>query len=159
MSEVIRIGLLRLVDSAPVLVTEAEGLFAAAGLEVALHIEPSWANVADKLAWGLLDAAVMLPPLALAMASGLRGPPVRLHVAMGLSEGGNSVVVAPSIADAFPDWVRAQTKPPRLAVVHVFSTHNLLLRYWLALTGVDPDRDIETVVVPPEQVVGALASQ
>jgi NitT/TauT family transport system ATP-binding protein/nitrate/nitrite transport system substrate-binding protein len=34
---------------------------------------------------------------------------------------------------------------------------NLLLRYWLSLTGVDPDRDVETVVVPPEQVVPALA--
>jgi NitT/TauT family transport system ATP-binding protein/nitrate/nitrite transport system substrate-binding protein len=42
-------------------------------------------------------------------------------------------------------------------VVHAFSTHNLLLRYWLATGGVDPDTDIETVVIPPEHVVDALA--
>ena len=43
-------------------------------------------------------------------------------------------------------WLAGQNNRPRIAVVHQFSTHNLLLRYWLALTGVDPDRDIETVV-------------
>ena len=167
MSLSVRIGLLRLADSAPAILAEAEGLFAAAGLDVALHIEPSWANVADKLAWGLLDAAVMLPPLALAMAGGLRGPAVPLRVPMGLSEGGNSVVVAPRIAAALAGaadlgaalagWVRAQPQPPRLAVVHVFSTHNLLLRHFLATTGLDPDRDVDIVVVPPGRVVAALA--
>jgi NitT/TauT family transport system ATP-binding protein/nitrate/nitrite transport system substrate-binding protein len=55
-------------------------------------------------------------------------------------------------------WLAGQNTRPRIAVVHQYSTHNLLLRYWLALTGVDPDRDIETVVVPPEQVVAALAN-
>ena len=43
-------------------------------------------------------------------------------------------------------------------MVHAFSTHNLLLRYWLASGGADPDRDIETVVIPPEEVVDALAA-
>ncbi len=43
-------------------------------------------------------------------------------------------------------------------MVHAFSTHNLLLRYWLASGGADPDRDIETVVIPPEDVVEALAA-
>jgi NitT/TauT family transport system ATP-binding protein/nitrate/nitrite transport system substrate-binding protein len=168
MTEPVRLGLLRLTDSAPAVLAEAEGLFAAAGLAVSLQIEPSWANVADKLAWGLLDAAIMLPPLVLAMAGGLRGPKVALRVPMGISQGGNSVVVAPKLAavlagetglaPAMAVWVRAQPQPPRFAVVHVFSTHNLLLRHWLAGAGLDPDRDVEIVVVPPERVVAALGS-
>lgn len=64
MNSRVRIGLLRLVDSAPVIVAEADGLFHEQGLAVQVSIEPSWANVADKLAYGVLDAAVMLPPLA-----------------------------------------------------------------------------------------------
>jgi NitT/TauT family transport system ATP-binding protein/nitrate/nitrite transport system substrate-binding protein len=55
-------------------------------------------------------------------------------------------------------WLAEQNSRPRIAVVHQYSTHNLLLRYWLALTGVDPDHDIETVVVPPEHVVAALGN-
>lgn len=167
MSTTVRIGLLRLTDSAPVMVAAARGLFQPLGIHPILSIEPSWANIADKLAYGLLDAGVMLPPLVLASALGLRGTPVRLIVPMGLSQGGNSFVLggtAPESEASLPPgarmlaWLRRQNARPRIAVVHRFSTHNLLLRYWLALTGIDPDRDIETVVVPPEQVVAALAS-
>ena len=93
MTTPIRIGLLRLVDSAPVVVADALGFFADLGLEVELSVEPSWANTMDKLGYGLLDAAVMLPPLALAAALGLRGPKVDLIVPMGLTQGGNAIVV------------------------------------------------------------------
>ena len=72
-TETIRLGLLRLCDAAPVVLAAARGLYAANGLDVALSVEPSWANIADKLSYGLLDGAVMLPPLAIAAASGLRG--------------------------------------------------------------------------------------
>lgn len=167
MSTRVRIGMLRLTDSAPVVVAQSRGIFRSLDLHPILSIEPSWANIADKLTYGLLDAAVMLPPLALASALGLRGPAARLIVPMGLSQGGNTIVLG---GDAIKEsaglppgarlvaWLAGQTGRPRIAVVHRFSTHNLLLRYWLSLTGVDPDQDIETVVVPPEQVVPALAS-
>ncbi len=56
------------------------------------------------------------------------------------------------------EWLRAQPTRPRFAVVHAFSTHNLLVRYWLALGGADPDKDIETIVIPPEDVIQALAA-
>ena len=165
----LRFGVLRLTDSAPAVVAQARGLFAALGLDAEIVVEPSWANILDKLTWGLLDAASMLPPLALAAAMGLRGPRARLVVPMGLTSGGNSVVVnqAASVACAGPSeeaahrlvgWMRAQPAKPRLGVVHLFSSHNLLLRQWLMQAGGRPDRDWETVVVPPEQVVDALAA-
>ena len=169
----IRIGLLRLVDSAPVIVAQQRGLFEDLGLNVAISIEPSWSNLADKLTFGMLDAAVMLPPLVLAAAMGLRGPPAKMVVAMGISQGGNTVVLGNQTADriAAPDqpsgrmvleWLRSYRcvngRPPRFAVVHHFSTHNLLLRYWLAAAGADPERDVETVVIAPEQIAEALAA-
>jgi len=169
MSQPIRVGLLRLVDSAPVIVAEANGLFRAQGIDVQISIEPSWSNIADKLTYGVLDAAVMLPPLALAACAGLRGPKARLVVPMALSQGGNAIVASNQAAASLTqngsqprlrllDWLRSQTVRPRFAVVHAFSTHNLLLRYWLASGGVDPEREIETVVIPPENVVEALAA-
>jgi NitT/TauT family transport system ATP-binding protein/nitrate/nitrite transport system substrate-binding protein len=132
-------------------------------------VEPSWSNIADKLTYGLLDAAVMLPPLALAAAAGLRGPKARLVVPLSLSQGGNAIVLGDRAAGHLTqgtdpprirllEWLKAQPSRPRFAVVHAFSTHNLLLRYWLAAAGADPDRDIETVVIPPEDVVTELTA-
>jgi ABC-type nitrate/sulfonate/bicarbonate transport system substrate-binding protein len=169
MSKPIRVGLLRLVDSAPIIVAKAQGMFADRGLDVEVSIEPSWSNIADKLSYGGLEAAVMLPPLALAATAGLRGPKARLVVPMSLSQGGNAIVLGHTAADHLTtgeqparlrllEWLRAQPSRPRFAVVHAFSTHNLLLRYWLASGGADPDRDIETVVIPPEDVVAELAA-
>lgn len=170
----VRFGVLRLADSAPAILATQRGLFRELGLDVDLVVEPSWANIADKLAYGLLDAASMLPPLALAAALGLRGSPGRLLVPMGLSAGGNTITIGRAAADAvaggtspadaleaghrFGSWLRAQPAPPRFGVVHAYSTHNLLLRYWLAACGLDPDRDIAAVVIPPEEVEPALAA-
>jgi NitT/TauT family transport system ATP-binding protein/nitrate/nitrite transport system substrate-binding protein len=138
-------------------------------LRVSLSIEPSWANIADKLSYGALDAAVILPPLAIAIAAGLRGVRRRLVLPMGLSAGGNALTVTPALAarvgvagSALDRACRlkaalADIPPPRLAVVPGYSTHNLLLRYWLASGGIDPDHEVEIVTLPPEATAAALA--
>lgn len=165
----LRLGFLRLTDAAPVIMAQERGCFAANGLDVRLVVEPSWANIADKLAYGQLDGAVILPPLALAMAAGLRGKPVPLTVPMGISLNGNTVTLRHEIAAAlgesgdalemghrFAAWLKTSGRKARLAVVHIFSTHNLLLRYWLAAAGIDPERDVEIVILPPPETADAL---
>jgi ABC-type nitrate/sulfonate/bicarbonate transport system substrate-binding protein len=133
MNKPIRVGLLRLVDSAPVILAQASGLFRDQGIDVRISVEPSWSNIADKLTYGVLDAAVMLPPLALAACAGLRGPTARLVVPMSLSQGGNAIVVGNEAAAALAqggatprlrllEWLQAQQTKPRFAVVHAFST-------------------------------------
>ncbi len=158
------LGILRLNDAAPAIWAQEAGLFRAAGLEVELSVEPSWANIADKLAFGRLQAAVLPPPLAMATHLGLRGPARRLMIPMGISLGGNAVTVSNALAaalggenDTLAIGAKLRGLRPRLAVVHAFSTHNLLLRYWLAASGIDPDHDVQFSVVPPELCVQALA--
>ncbi len=54
---------------------------------------------------------------------------------------------------------RAAGRPvPVLAVVFPFSSHNYLLRHWLAEAGIDPEHDIRLVVVPPPRIADALAA-
>ena len=166
------IGLLRLSDAAPVIVAAENGYFLKRGLDVRLSVEPSWANIADKLTFGRLHAAVMLPPLAFAVSLGLRGIGTPLVVPMSLSLNGNSVTVSNALAneigssggaDAMTVGARLREKIAkggrrlRFSVVHVYSTHNLLLRYWLAACGIDPYRDIELSVVSPAETAKALA--
>jgi NitT/TauT family transport system ATP-binding protein/nitrate/nitrite transport system substrate-binding protein len=172
----LRLGLVKLTDAAPLIIAKELGLFAAEALDVELLVEPSWANVADKLTYGLIDGAVMLPPLAFAITLGLRGAAHKLIVPLSISLGGNTVSLGTALADpvlaaagahgalaaaqAFARVLqkRAPGSAPTLAVVHTFSTHNLLLRYWLSAGGVDPERQVELVVIPPARVVDALKS-
>ena len=93
------IGLLKLTDAAPVIMAKELGLFARENVDVALSIEPSWATLADKLAYGFVDAGVMLAPLVLATNIGLRGAPRPLIVPMNLSLGGNTVTLSPRWAE------------------------------------------------------------
>ena len=41
-------------------------------------------------------------------------------------------------------------------IVHPASMHNLLLRYWLAASGIDPDRDVHLQALPPAQMLADL---
>jgi ABC-type nitrate/sulfonate/bicarbonate transport system substrate-binding protein len=177
MSEPFRIGLLRLTDAAPLIVARELGFFAQEDLDVVLSVEPSWANIADKLAYGVLDGAMLLPPLALALAFGLSGSggPEPIIVPAALSLNGNTITLArrwaePVLAGVSQPLSAAETarrfralvsetrEKPVLAVVHTFSTHNFLLRYWLAAGGIGPDRDVTFTVVPPAEIVDALAA-
>jgi NitT/TauT family transport system ATP-binding protein/nitrate/nitrite transport system substrate-binding protein len=160
---------LRLTDSAPAIVAHEFGFFADEGLDVTLSVEPSWANIADKLAYGALDAAVIIPPLAFAISLGLRGPSQPLIVPYAVSLGGDTITLAKGLAGelreeargagfaaALAVRLRASEGEPTLAVVHDYSNHNLLLRYWLASAGALPERDYRIVVTPPARTVEAL---
>jgi two-component system, oxyanion-binding sensor len=168
-----RIGFLRLTDAAPLIAAYEFGFFADEGVDAELVLEPSWANIADKLAYGFLDAAVIVPPLAFAVELGLRGQTQRMIVPCAISIGGNTITLARDlakrvraqsnqqnigVAQAFGQCLIHGERPLSLGIVHAYSTHNLLLRYWLAAAHVDPDRDVRLIVVPPARAVEALQS-
>jgi NitT/TauT family transport system ATP-binding protein/nitrate/nitrite transport system substrate-binding protein len=171
--------LLRLSDAAPLIIAKELGTFADEGLDVRLSVEPSWANVADKIAYDLVQGAVILPPLVFAVTLGLRGAPAKpLVVPMSISLNGNTITLAHELAEPvlngggqpnalttaqrfaalLAERRRRGAEKPRVGVVHAFSTHNLLLRYWLAAGGVDPDRDITLTVIPPSQTTEAVGA-
>jgi NitT/TauT family transport system ATP-binding protein/nitrate/nitrite transport system substrate-binding protein len=169
----LRVGFLRLTDSAPAIVAEEFGYFAEEGVEAELLEEPSWANIADKLAYGFLDAAVIVPPLAFAIQLGLRGISQDLIIPCTISLGGNTVTLARDLAarvktaassdnltsaQALAAVIAGQDEPLALGVVHAYSTHNLLLRYWLATAGLAVGRQVKISVVSPARAVEALQS-
>ena len=168
-----RIGCLRLTDSAPAIVAHEFGWFAEEGLDTELIVEPSWANIADKLAYGFLDAAVILPPLAFAVDLRLRGAGQPLLIPCNISLGGNTITLARelaravrslakarglTIAQALAECLKARGEPLPLGIVHAYSSHNLLLRYWLATAGIEVGREVRFSVVPPARAVEALRS-
>jgi NitT/TauT family transport system ATP-binding protein/nitrate/nitrite transport system substrate-binding protein len=67
-------------------------------------------------------------------------------------------VAAPDRAGAWRAALQTRAEPLPLGIVHTHSTHNLLLRYWLASGGLDVERDVRLVVVPPARAVEALSA-
>jgi len=169
MSRKLKLGFIPLNDAAALLVASELGFFAAEGLEVELSREASWATVRDKLAVGALDGAHMLAPMVLAASLGTGSEPAPMIAPMALTLNGPAVTLAAPIADkvAGPDAAglagliarrrEEGASPLTLAVVFPYSTHNYLLRHWLAQAGVDPDRDVRLTVVPPPRTADLLA--
>ncbi len=170
MGDRIRLGFIALNDAASLIVAEAKGFFAAEGLDVELSREVSWATMRDKMAVGALQGTHMLAPTALAISLGLAGvDPTPLVAPLALNLNGPAVTLSSRLAGAVGQDGRADglarlvarrreegASPITLAVVFPYSTHNYLLRDWLAAAGIDPDQDIRLVVAPPSRMTGLL---
>ncbi|HVI50497.1 MAG TPA: CmpA/NrtA family ABC transporter substrate-binding protein [Candidatus Sulfotelmatobacter sp.] len=168
----LKIGFIPLCDSAPLIVAKERGFFAEQGLSVELSREFSWSSIRDKLAVGLLDAAQMLAPMVLSATLGLGNMRVPFVTAMAMNQGGNAITLGQGLLRRLRDGEdvlagllrivaedRAAGLPPlTFAMVYPFSMHNYELRLWLAGAGIDPDRDIRLVVVPPPLMVSQLAA-
>lgn len=173
-----RLGFVPLTDCAPLVIARERGLFRDEGLDVVLSREPSWANVRDKLAVGALDGAQLLAPMSLSTSLGIDGVDVPLSVPMCLDLNGNAITVSSALAARIVERAPGSTldavtlgralrevlehdrrsgRPPlAFAVVFPFSSHNYILRYWLAAAGIDPDRDVRILVAPPSAMVTML---
>ena len=159
----LRLGFVSLSDAAPLVVAKLLEFGHAHGLTLELSREPSWAALRDKLLSGDLDAAHALYGLAYGVQLGIGGPQTDMAVLMVLNRNGQAITLSNRLADALADH---RTLPQALATLErkpVFAqtfptgTHAMWLFYWLASQGVHPLRDIESVVIPPPQMVAALA--
>jgi len=76
----------------------------------------------------------------------------------GLTGRGRALAAAHALRRVLDRRRAAGEGPLTFAIVSPFSTHNYFLRYWLAAAGIDPDRDVRLVVVPPAQMVANLSA-
>ena len=177
MSEELTIGFLPLVDACLPILAQEHGFAEEEGLSLTFLRDVSWATVLDRLLYGHSDAAHMLAPLAIATTLGRGRPPQPLSAPFVLGLNGNAITLRSDLAarvaakgslgDPREIGTRlaaeardcaARARRLRLAVVHRYSSHNYMLRYWLASCGIRPDEDVEIVVVPPPFIADALAS-
>lgn len=174
MSELLRIAFLPLTDVAVLAVARERGFAEEEGIALDLVRTTSWATLRDRLVYGQVQGAQMLAPLAVAVTLGLSQQPAALAAPYKLNVNGNMLVMAPDFARALePDIARRLADPlgtahdfaaaiglwrrkPVIGVVHRFSSHAIMLRYWLASAGIDPDRDVVLRVLPPSLTVEAM---
>ncbi len=175
MSAELTLGFLPLVDACLPILAREHGFAEEEGLSLRLVKDMSWATVLDRLLYGHSDAAHMVAPLAIATTLGRGRPAQPLSVPFVLGLNGNAITMRPELAarlvppGGLGDPVvagaalkrvaeerLAQGAPLRFGVVHRYSSHNYMLRYWLAACGVRPDRDVEIATVAPPFCADAL---
>ncbi|BBM02032.1 CmpA/NrtA family ABC transporter substrate-binding protein [Microbulbifer sp. GL-2] len=165
---------LRLTDSAPLIVAKEKGYFQLFGLDVQLQRETSWATLRDKLIGGKADAAAMLAPMPLTLTQALPNCHEQLLSGLILSSNGNAITLSEDLFRRLQNYSEGESQadiaaalkqylqenpastPVRLASVYPFSSHSLQLRHWLRSANIDPDRDIQLIVLPPEQMLENL---
>jgi ABC-type nitrate/sulfonate/bicarbonate transport system substrate-binding protein len=129
----------------------------------------------DHLCLGHVDCAHALAPLPVALTLGVGHVQVDCVAPFVLGRGGNAVTVSSRLfaemqaqcgdaglanpleaGRALAAVVRRRADPLTLGMVFPFSNHNFDLRYWLAASGVHPDRDVRLVAIPPPLMVDSL---
>lgn len=167
-----RIGFLPLVDAALPILAHELGYAREHGLNLELVRDMTWATVRDRLLYGHTDAAHLVAPLAIATALGRDRPAVPMAVPFVLGLNGNAITFSTALADAVglgdtlgdPLAIGAALKRVasqrrlRFGVVHRYSSHNYMLRYWLAGVGIRPDEDVDIGVTSPPFAADALAA-
>jgi bicarbonate transport system ATP-binding protein len=160
------LGFLPLAASAPLAVAKAHGLFAKHGLDaVSLIRETSWRGIVDGLVDGTLDASLMPAGMPTWMtAGGHGGTPLPIVTPLTLSRNGNGITLGRRLAEQgvrtvedYRAYLKSHEREPHtMGIVHEASMHNLLLRYWLAANGIDPDKDVHLQALPPAQMLADL---
>lgn len=159
----VKIGFIPLTDCAPIIVAAEMGFDKKYGIKITPSKEASWAAIRDKTVNGELHAAHVLYGLVYGVQLGIGGQQKNMAVLMTLNHNGQGITLANQLKEKGVkdgkslkrlldnenrDYTFAQTFPT--------GTHAMWLNYWLAANGINPLKDVKTIVVPPPQMVANM---
>jgi len=166
------LGYIALTDAAPLIVAKERGIFAKYGMpDVEVSKQASWGAVRDNMVLGGgsggIDGAHILTPLPYLIHTGAvvqNSQKVPMAILARLNLNGQGISVSKALQplgatiDATPLKAAFAAKKGSNKVAMTFrgGTHDLWIRYWLAAAGIDPDHDVENIVVPPPQMVANM---
>lgn len=169
------LGFIALTDAAPLIVAKEKGIFAKYGMpDVEVAKQASWGTTRDNLVLGSqgngIDGAHILTPMPYLISTGKvtqNNVPTPMYILARLNLDSQCISVGAEYAalkiglDTKPfktalEKKKAAGKSVKAAMTFPGGTHDLWIRYWLAAGGIDPDKDIETIVVPPAQMVANM---
>jgi nitrate/nitrite transport system substrate-binding protein len=170
-----KLGFIALTDSSPLIIAKEKGLFEKHGMAgVEVLKQASWGATRDNLVLGSegsgIDGAHILSSMPYLMTLGTitqNKQPLPMKILARLNLDGQAISVSKAYADlklgtdATPlkdifAKKKAAGAMAKVAVTFPGGTHDLWMRYWLASAGIHPDQDVETIVVPPPQMVANM---
>jgi nitrate/nitrite transport system substrate-binding protein len=162
-----RIGIIALTDCSSIVMAHELGLFKKYGIESTISKEASWAVIRDRLTLGENQASHILLGIPYASTMGLQGSPVKpMVIPMYLNRNGQAITLTKSLLDKgvkTPQQLKplaleakAKGSPMTFAMTYPPGTHAMWMRYWLAAGGVNPDKDVTLITIPPAQMVANM---
>ncbi len=149
----LKVGFIPITCATPLIMSAPLGFYEKQGLNVTLVKTAGWALIRDKIMNGEYDASHMLAPMPLAITLGSGSAALPMNVATIQNSNGQAITLAMKHKDNRDpkNW-----KGFKFGIPFDYSIHNLLLRYYLAEHGLDPDKDVQLRVVPPPEMVANL---
>ncbi|GGE44506.1 nitrate ABC transporter substrate-binding protein NrtA [Agaricicola taiwanensis] len=170
-----RLGFIALTDAGPLFVAKEKGIFEKYGMpDVEVVKQSSWGTTRDNIVLGSagngIDGGHILTPMPYLITSGAmtqNNQPTPMMILSRLNLAGQCISVGQEYidlklgTDASPfkaalEAKKASGRQVKAAMTFPGGTHDLWIRYWLAAGGIDPDKDIQTIVVPPAQMVANM---
>jgi nitrate/nitrite transport system substrate-binding protein len=162
-----RFGIIALTDCSSIVMAHELGLFRKHGIESTISKEASWAVIRDRLSLGENQATHMLIGMPYAATMGLQGSPVKpMIIPMYLNRNGQAITLTKTLLDKGiktsgqikPLALEAKAKgnPMTFAMTYPPGTHAMWMRYWLGSGGINPDRDVSLITIPPAQMVANM---
>ncbi len=151
----LNVGYVPITCTVPLLLAHAMGEYQKEGLDVKLARTPGWAIVRDKMLNAEFDASHLVLAMSMTMSLGVGSPNTATRVATVQNVNGNAITLHVKHKNRRDPktW-----KGFKFGIPHEFSMHAMLLRYYLAEHGLDPDKDVELrVYAPPDSVANMAA--
>jgi nitrate/nitrite transport system substrate-binding protein len=163
----VRIGIIALTDCASIVMAHELGLFAKHGIRSTVSKEASWAVIRDRLALGENQATHMLYGMPYASTMGLLGAPKKpMIIPLCINHNGQGITLSKALLakgvkrpeDLKPlvDAAKAAGEPMTFAMTFPPGTHAMWMRYWLGAGGINPDKDVTLITIPPPQMVANM---
>jgi len=164
----IRIGIIALTDCSSIVMAYEKGFFKEQGLDVTVSKEASWAVIRDKLQLGENHATHMLYGMPYASSMGLFGAPVKpMIIPWVLNYNGQAITLSKDLQEKgihtasdlkklLDEEKRAGKEPRTFAMTFPPGTHAMWIRYWLGSGGINPDKDVSLITIPPPQMVANM---
>ena len=169
-----KLGFIALTDAAPLIIAQEKGYFKKYGMDgVEVVKQASWPVTRDNLELGSggggIDGAHILSPMPYLMTLGkITKQPVPMYILARLNTNGQGISVSNTYKDLKVGtdskglkaaFAKSAGKELKAAMTFPGGTHDLWLRYWLAAGGIDPNKDLSVVPVPPPQMVANMKVQ
>ena len=163
----VNFGMIALTDCSPIVIAHERGLFKKYGINSTVTKGANWAAIRDNLSSGSIQATHMLIGMPLASTMGLGGSAKKPMVIPWLmnrngqaitlkSDWKGKVGADPKAIKPFVDQAKKLGEPLTFAMTFPPGTHAMWMRYYLAAGGIDPDKDVSHIVVPPAQMVANM---
>ena len=166
-SDPVRLGFIPLTDCSPIVMAKELGLFKKYGVEVVVTKESSWANVRDKILTGELDGAHCLYSMPFSVYTGVGGKAgSEMKIAMMLNVNGQAITLSKDFCgkvgfkqmNKVTPVVAAKLKAEKevtFAMTFPGGTHDLWLRNWMSIAGLN-QKAVKIITIPPPQMVANM---